>query len=133
MGDKMKKILLLALAMMLITAVAFAKGLEVKQQKGDLTIQVMMDKNPPVTGNNNLEVAITDKSGKSVTDATVRVNYSMPPMPGMAPMNYNTKASPSGDKYTAKLNISMAGPWNVVVKVSRGGKTSIVKFNVDAQ
>jgi hypothetical protein len=129
----MNKMLLLALAMLLITTVAFAKGLELKQKKGDLTIQVMMDKNPPVIGINNLEVAITDKSGKSVTDATVRVNYSMPPMPGMAPMNYNTNASLSGDKYTAKLNISMSGPWNIAVKITRGGKTSTVKFNVDAQ
>jgi hypothetical protein len=130
----MKRVVPILLIIILVfSGLAYAKGLEVNQKKGDLSINVTMDKNPPVIGINNLEVAITDKSGKSVTDAGVNVNYSMPPMPGMGPMNYNTKASLSGDKYTAKLNISMAGPWNIAVKVTKGGKTSILKFNVDAQ
>jgi hypothetical protein len=129
----MKKILLLTMACLLIAGPVFAAGLEVNQKKGDLTINVQMDKNPPVIGINRLDVAITDSGGKNVTDAKVRVNYSMPAMPGMAPMNYNATAKLADGKYSAKLNISMAGPWNIVVKVTRGKKTSTVKFNVDAQ
>jgi len=129
----MRKTILLTMALLLIAGTAFAAGLEVNQKKGDLTIHVQMDKNPPVTGMNNMDVTIMDAGGKNVTDAKVRVNYSMPAMPGMAPMNYNTTAKLAGAKYSAKLNISMAGPWNIAVRVVRGGKTSTVKFNVDAQ
>ena len=74
-----------------------------------------------------------DASGQYVTDATVKVDYSMPAMPGMPAMNYKTDASLSGRKYTAKMNLSMSGSWNIAVKITKGGKTSTVKFNVDAQ
>lgn len=124
---------MLTLALLLIAGTVFAAGLEVNQKKGDYYIQVTMDKNPPVIGINTAEITIKDIAGNPVTDASVRVNYFMPPMPGMAPMNYNTTAKPGGGKYTAKLNISMSGPWNISVRVSRSGKTAAVRFNVDAQ
>jgi hypothetical protein len=129
----MKKTLILTVALMFITGIVFAAGLELNQKKGDYAINIKMDKNPPVIGINTLEVTVMDIAGKPVTDASVRVNYSMPPMPGMAPMNYNTTAKPGGGKYTARLNISMAGPWNIAVRVSKGGNTAAVRFNVDAQ
>jgi hypothetical protein len=129
----MKKVILLTLTLLLIAVTVQASGLEVNQKKGDLNIRVTMDKNPPVIGINTVDVYVTDTSGNTVTDASVRVNYSMPPMPGMAPMNYNTTAKPGGGKYTAKLNVSMAGPWNIAVRVSKAGKTATVRFNVDAQ
>jgi hypothetical protein len=129
----MKKLVILTLTLLLIAGTVYAAGLEVNQKKGDYFIQVTMDKNPPVIGINTVEVAVKDIAGNAVTDANVRVNYSMPPMPGMAPMNYNTTAKPGGGKYTAKLNISMAGPWNIAVRVSKAGKTAAVRFNVDAQ
>ncbi|GFP22357.1 hypothetical protein HKBW3S06_01585, partial [Candidatus Hakubella thermalkaliphila] len=44
-----------------------------------------------------------------------------------------TSATLSGNKYKAKMNLSMSGPWNIAVKITRGGKTSAVKFNVDAR
>jgi hypothetical protein len=31
------------------------------------------------------------------------------------------------------MNLSMAGPWNIVVKIAREGKTSSMKFTVDAK
>jgi outer membrane translocation and assembly module TamA len=132
--NQMKKIVLVTMAVLLLIAgVVYAKGLEVKQKTGDLNVTVTMDKNPPTTGINNLQVDIKDASGKNVTDAKVRVDYSMPAMPGMPAMNYKTDAILSGQIYAAKLNISMSGPWNIAVRISKGGKTSSVKFNVDAQ
>jgi hypothetical protein len=130
----MKKTVLVTMALILLIAgVVYAKGLEVKQKTGDFNVTVSMDKNPPATGINNLQVDIKDASGKNVTDAKVRIDYSMPPMPGMGAMNYKTNAVLSGQTYEAKLNISMSGPWNIAVRITRGGKTSSVKFNVDAQ
>ena len=67
-----------------------------------------------------------------MTDAKVRIEYSMPAMPGMPAMNYKADAELKGYEYKAKMNLSMSGAWNVAVKITRGGKTTTVKFNVDA-
>jgi hypothetical protein len=54
-------------------------------------------------------------------------------MPRMAPMNYKTDAPFSKGKYKMTMNIIMSGPWIIRVLITRGGKTSIAKINVDAQ
>jgi hypothetical protein len=92
-----------------------------------------MDKNPPVAGNNNVEISVTDAAGKAVTDAKVVLNYSMPAMPGMPAMNYKADAELAGNVYKTKVDYSMAGPWNNELKVTRGGKTQTAKFTVDAK
>lgn len=130
----MKKIILITVALLLIAAgAAFAAGLEIKHKAGEYNVVVKFDKSTPSTGANNVDIEVKDASGKYVTDATVKVDYSMPAMPGMPAMNYKTNAVLSGSKYAAKLDFSMSGAWNVVVKITKGGKTSAVKFNIDAQ
>jgi hypothetical protein len=57
----------------------------------------------------------------------------MPAMPGMPPMNYKTDATVAGDEYKATLGLSMSGPWNVAVKITREGKTASMKFTIDAR
>jgi hypothetical protein len=130
----MKKMILLTVALLLIAAGAvFAAGLEVKQKAGEYNVEIKLDKNPPAVGDNNMGIEVKDASGQYVTDAKVKVDYSMPAMPGMPAMNYKTDAVLSGHKYSAKMNLSMSGSWNVSVKITKGGKTSTVKFNIDAQ
>jgi uncharacterized membrane protein len=90
-----------------------------------------MDKNPPITGPNKMEINIKDDTGANVTDATVTVDYSMPAMPGMPAMNYKNKAELNGSRYLAKVNFSMSGAWAVNIKITRAGKTQAVKLNVD--
>jgi hypothetical protein len=48
-------------------------------------------------------------------------------------MNYKSDAPFSKGKYKMTMNIIMSGPWIIRVLITRGGKTSLVKFNVDAQ
>ncbi len=130
----MKKLILLTMSIVLVLAgVAYAKDYEVTKKTGEYDVVVTIDKNPPVVGNNNVTVTVKDAAGKYVTDAKVKIEYSMPAMPGMPAANYRTDAVLSGSKYAAKMNLSMSGPWNVAVKISKGGKISTVKFNVDAQ
>ncbi len=129
----MKRLLVLILAVVLVAGVVHAKDYEVSKKAGEYNVLVTIDKNPPVVGNNNVTVAVKDAAGKYVTDAKVKVEYSMPAMPGMAAMNYKTDAALSGQTYTAKMNLSASGSWNVAVKITKGGKTSSVKFNIDAQ
>ena len=66
-------------------------------------VVLRIDKNPPVLGDNQVEVEIKDPSGKYVTDAEVLINYYMPPMPRMVPMNYKVDAKLKGEKYGAKM------------------------------
>lgn len=129
----MKKPMLLIVAVLLIAGVAYAKNYEVKKKAGDYDVEIVIDKNPPVVGDNNISIEIKDASGKYVTDAKVTVAYSMPPMPGMPPMNYKAGADLKGDAYKAKMNLSMSGPWNVAIKIIRDGKTTTAKFNIDAR
>lgn len=127
----MKRLGILLLAFLLIASIAYAKDYKVKKKAGDYEVTAKIDRNPPVVGINQIKVEIKDASGKYVNDARVKIEYSMPPMPGMAPMNYKTDAEIKGSEYMAKLNFSMAGPWNVVIKITRDGKTSSMKFNID--
>ncbi len=129
----MKKVLMIGLAVLLSAGVALAKDYEVKKKAGDFDVVVTIDKNPPVTGDNGVTVSVKDAAGKAVKDAKVVVDYSMPGMPGMPPMNYKADAVLKGDAYAATMNLSMAGPWNIAVKVSAGGKTGSMKFTIDAK
>jgi len=135
--ERMKIIAFLTLVFMLSLFCSFdtvaAKDYEVSKKAGDLTVVIKIDKNPPVAGKNNIEIAIIDASNKAVTDAKVVVAYSMPPMPGMAPMNYKTDTELKGNVYKAQINYSMAGSWNNEVRITRSGKTVSTRFTVDAK
>ena len=129
----MKKMIVVLLMVVLMGGLAIAKDYEVKKKAGDFDVEMRIDKNPPVVGDNTITIAIKDAAGKQVTDATVVVDYSMPAMPGMPPMNYKTDAELKGDKYKGTMNLSMSGPWNIAVKIKKTGKTSTAKFTVDAK
>lgn len=129
----MKKMAVFVIVLLLIAGMAYAKDYEVKKKAGDYDVVVKIDKNPPVVGENNVTLTLKDASGKTVTDAKVLVEYSMPAMSGMPAMNYKEEAVQEGDGYKAKMNLSMSGSWNVSVKVKKAGKTSTMKFTVDAK
>jgi hypothetical protein len=131
----MKRIIMILTAIVLLLAVglAYAKDYEMTKKAGEYTVLVTIDKNPPVTGKNNMAVGIKDGAGKDVTDATVSIDYGMPAMPGMPAVNYKTGASLKDKRYLATLNFSMSGPWSIAVKITRGGKTQSVKLNVDVK
>lgn len=129
----MKKTLVMAMMFILIAGIAYAKDYEVKKKAGQFDVVLIIDKNPPVVGDNNISIGIKDPSGKAVTDATVKVDYGMSAMPGMPAMNYKTDAVLKGGEYKAVMNLSMSGPWNIAVKITRAGKTSSTKFSIDAR
>jgi len=129
----MKRFLMIGLAVLLSAGIAVAKDFEVAKKAGEFNVVVTIDKNPPVTGDNGVTVAVKDASGKVVKDAKVIVDYSMPAMPGMPAMNYKADAVAKGDVYKATMNLSMAGPWNILVKISAGGKSGSMKFTIDAK
>ncbi|PKN64518.1 MAG: hypothetical protein CVU52_11520 [Deltaproteobacteria bacterium HGW-Deltaproteobacteria-10] len=128
------KRLVIAFTIVLVAAgLVYAKNYELTKKAGEYTVLVTIDKNPPVTGKNNMAVGIKDAAGKDVTDATVAIDYVMPAMPGMPPMNYKAGAMLKDKRYVATLDFSMAGPWSVSIKITRMGKTQSVKLNVDVK
>lgn len=128
----MKRIIVIAIVLLFATGMAFAKEYTAAKTAGAYHVTITIDKNPPVVGNNNMAITVKDASGKYVTDAKVTVEYSMPAMPGMPAMNYKTDTMLKGNEYQGKVNLSMLGAWNVAIKVSKDGKTTTVKFNVEA-
>jgi hypothetical protein len=120
-------------SMIFMVGTAFAGEYAVQKKAGDYTVDIRMDKNPPVVGANQVEVAVKDKAGKAVTDAKVQVIASMPAMPGMPAMENKADAKIDGGKYKAKIDLSMGGSWNMSVRITRGEKTAIAKYTVDAR
>ena len=129
----MKRLILAVMVFFLVGGMAAAKDFEVTKKAGDYSVVVTIDKNPPTTGDNNLSVDLKDKAGAAVTDAKVTVEYSMPAMPGMPAMNYKANAELAGKIYKTKVNFSMSGSWNMVIKIIRDNKTTQAKFSVDAR
>jgi len=120
-------------SMIFMVGTAFAGEYAVQKKAGDYTVDIRMDKNPPVVGANQVEVAVKDKAGKAVTDAKVQVIASMPAMPGMPAMENKADAKIDGGKYKAKIDLPMWGSWNMSVRITQGGKTSTAKWTVDAR
>jgi hypothetical protein len=129
----MKKLVFVFAVVMLFAGVAHAKGYEVQKKAGEYDVVVTFDQKQPTTSDNAVGISVKDSSGKSVKDALVKVEYSMPAMVGMPAMNYKTDAVVSGDDYKATLGLSMGGSWNIAVKITRAGKTATMKFTVDAK
>ncbi len=127
----MMKRMLIVVLMVLVAGAAYAGSLEVTKKAGSNTVTVTLRSDPPATGVNPVTVSVRDAAGRPVTTAAVVVEYGMPGMPGMPPMSYREPLALAGQVYTGKLNFSMAGPWQVSVKVKQGGKTNAVKFSTD--
>jgi hypothetical protein len=122
----------LVIVLILSPITAYPRGYETTKKVGTYEIEVSIDKNPLVLGENQIEIKIKE-AHKTVKEASVWVNYYMPPMPRMPPMNYKTEAKLKGEKYKTAMNIIMSGPWIIVIKMSLDGKTYTTKLNLEAQ
>jgi len=128
----MKKALTIVLVLFLMAGVASAGGYEITKKAGEYDVTAVLDRNPPVAGNNEINLVIKDSSGNVVKDAQVKIEYSMPAMPGMPPMRHKISATLQGDFYKAVMTFCMGGAWTIEIKIARAGKTSQMKFMVDA-
>lgn len=124
---------MIGVAVILSVPLAYGKGLEVRKKVSGYEFLINMDRDPPVIGDNPIEIGIRDANDIAVKDAKVLVNYYMPPMPRMAPMNYTEEARYSGNGYKLSMHFIMAGPWVIRVIVTHNGQRVATKINVDAQ
>jgi hypothetical protein len=129
----MKKFVMIGLVLLFATGTTFAKGYEIQKKAGEYDVTVTFDRNPPTASDNAVAIVVKDASGKNVKDAQVKVEYTMPAMQGMPAMNYKADAALQGDEYKTTLGLSMSGSWNLALKITRAGKTTTMKFTVDAK
>ena len=79
---------------------------------------------PPKSGDNTFDVVVR-KDGVAVEDATVTAVFSMAAMPSMNMPEMRSAAtlpSAGGGHYRGTGQLSMAGTWNVRVRVTRDGQ-----------
>lgn len=79
---------------------------------------------PVHTGDNTFEVMVRE-DGKPVTDATVSTEFVMAAMPSMKMPEMRTKSdlTHAGNRiYRGKGQVTMAGAWDVTVRVMRSGQ-----------
>jgi hypothetical protein len=110
-----------------------APASEARKMMGEYEVGIRIERNPPSVGDNPLEIEIKDPGGRRITEAQVLVNYYMPPMPRMAPMNYTIPAKLKGETYRVTMHLIMDGPWIIALKITLGGKTSTAKFHINVQ
>ena len=126
----------LALMLLIMPAVqpqAEAGDYRVRKNAEGLMFDIAINRNPPVLGDNEIRIEIRDAEGNAVIDAEVLVNYYMPPMPRMAPMNYTVPAPLKGKEYRAIMDLIMAGPWNIVIRAKTQGKLLRMSFPIDVR
>jgi nitrogen fixation protein FixH len=134
----LRKFSTIRLAFLLLTIVvtaseSLARDFTARKKIDGYTVEIAINRNPPIIAKNELRVEIKDPQGKPVNDLMVMVNYYMPPMPGMAPMNYTVKASPKSNGYMVIMDLIMTGPWNIVVKTNVAGKRLSAVFPIDVR
>jgi hypothetical protein len=79
---------------------------------------------PPRPGSNDIEVMV-QRDRTPVDGATVTAVFSMPSMPSMnmPEMHSSAALSPAGGgRYRGRVDLSMAGTWNVKVTVAMGSE-----------
>lgn len=121
------------IAVFLAATASFARDFIARKKIDGYAVEIAIDRNPPIIAKNELRIIVKDPQGKPIRGLALSVNYFMPPMPGMAPMNYTVQAKPQGDGYVVIMDLIMAGPWNIVVKTVVQGKRLIVTFPIDVR
>jgi hypothetical protein len=130
---KTPEVIFLVISIILMAVPAHGGGFAVKRTAGGYEIEMAMNRNPSVSDKNDLRITIKDQTGKYISNAPVLVNYYMPPMPSMAPMNYKVKAEARGTSYQVNMNLIMAGPWIIVVYANVNGKQLKTAVPIDAR
>jgi hypothetical protein len=124
---------LTVLVLAALAALCHAADYRVRKMAEGLTFEIGINRNPPVVGDNAIRIEIRDSQGNPVQNAEVLVNYYMPPMPRMAPMNYTVPAAFKDGAYRAGMDLIMAGPWNIVIKAKNSGRWTQVAFPIDVR
>jgi hypothetical protein len=100
---------------------------------GDYIVQIMIDRNPPVVGNNNMMIWLKDATGNDVKGAIMSVDYSKHTWLWMPAKKYNSWATPHENNYHAILEIPTPGSWDVTINITNKGKSVSTKFEIEVK
>ncbi len=101
-----------------------------QQKLGDLTLK--LSPTGLVVGMNEVDLTITDASGKAVTDAAV--TFDVVHLTMAMPKNLVSAAHGGGGHYVGTVKVAMAGDWAIFVEVERGGRSlGRVEFTIPAE
>lgn len=95
----------------------------IEKKAGSLTLAFSTNPTPPRMGENRILATVKDEAGKPVSNAKVQLTFTMP-MPGMIPATVPMSAGKSG-MYEAKVNLGMAGQWDLTVIIQRSGHQEV--------
>ncbi len=95
----------------------------IEKKAGGLTLVFSTDPTPARMGENRVQVTVTDENGKPVSNVKVQLTFTMP-MPGMIPATVSMTQGKPG-VYEAKVNLGMAGQWDLTVTIQRSGQPDI--------
>lgn len=130
---KANRVALLTLLLLLATGIASAKSYEAKKKVGGYDVVMRIRENPPIAGDNNVSIEVSDASGRCACDADVIIEYSKPAMPGEPALHYRADTRLKRGRYIGKMGLSIAGSWNIAVKIIKGDKTWTTNFTVDVE
>jgi Cu(I)/Ag(I) efflux system membrane fusion protein len=95
----------------------------IEKKAGGFTLAFSTDPTPARMGENRIQVTVTDKAGKPVSNAQVQLTFTMP-MPGMIPATVPMTPGTQG-VYEATVNLGMGGQWDLTIVIQRSGKPEI--------
>ncbi|MVU77677.1 hypothetical protein GPX89_10540 [Nocardia sp. ET3-3] len=95
---------------------------------GPYLVQLKVDS--PRTGDNTVDLDITDQRGDSATPDRVSVEPAMPQMGHALPPSTATAVTPG--HYRATVNLPMPGQWEIAVKLSGAPGSGSATFSVQA-
>ena len=121
----MNKIFLMLSALTLGTAV-----LALPSEAQPLSVTATVSPAAPQTGDNKLDLLVSDAAGKPVTGLKLTTSVAMTSM-DMGTTHPAFIETGSGH-YAAKVNFGMDGPWRVIVR-SQGGKVAVLDFQAGAK
>ncbi len=127
----MNRVIMIMACLLLLTGAVYADSLNYEKKAGDVTVKVVIDSNPLTVGDNNIRIELLDPEGNAITNAEVAVYYFMPSMPAM---NYEVKAMPKEEQYTAVIKPTMPGEWTADINARIGEKEGDkVSFSFEAE
>lgn len=101
----------------------------------NLTVTLATSDGTIKSGANNFTLTFADSSGKPVDVGAASVNFFMPSMGSMAAMNDAATLTTSGTPgvYNGKVNLQMAGEWQVQIAYEGAAGKGKASFPVVAQ
>jgi hypothetical protein len=130
---KMNRLALLIVVLLLSANIAYAKSYEVDKQVDGYNVVMKIDRNPPIAGDNNVSIEVSDAITHCACNTNVAIEYSKPAMAGTPALHYTAETELRRGRHIGKISLSLPGFWNIAVKITTGDKTWTTNFTVDVE